>query len=422
MKNRIIFIDILAASMLFIGCSENDVFMSEPNSQHEIKIEANIHQEHVSRVNDTGFAIGDAIGVYMVDYKQGKPCALANSGNHADNVKFTYGQNGWSSDTHLYWTDDKTSVDAYSYYPFMESVADVTSIPFVIEHRQDTDATERQLGGYEKSDFLWAKVQGAQPLTPINLYHRHLMAGVQLSLIEGEGFNGEWASIDKAITVANTRLGSHINLQTGQVIVDDNVSPSSIIPYRNGNEWRCVVVPQAIDAHKDLVQIVIDGEVYSYTRSETTAYPAGKITKFAIKVDKREKGDYQFTLVSEAVVEWENDAVSHQAEAKAYITVHVPQAGRLKEVLDEANLNYKDITNLKLTGTINNDDFGFMLSYLTFLEALNLKEVKTVDCKIEGKKENNVIPDYAFWARDAGYVASMDGIGRRMPTLKYIVF
>lgn len=421
MKSRFIFLDILVF-LLFIGCSENDVFMSELDGRYDMKLEASIHQEHVTRVNDTGFAVGDAIGVYMVDYKNGKPCVLANSGNHADNVKFVLGQNGWSSATHLYWTDDKTSVDAYSYYPFMESVTDVTSIPFVIEHRQDTDATEHQLGGYEKSDFLWAKVIGAQPLTPINLHHQHLMAGVQLSLIEGEGFNGEWASIDKAITVANTRLSSHINLQTGQVTVDDNVSPSSIIPFRNGNDWRCVVVPQVIDAHKDLIQIVIEGEVYSYTRSETTVFPAGKISKFAIKVDKREKGDYRFTLVSESVVAWENDAVSHQAEAKAYVTVHVPQAGGLKKALDVANLNYKEITNLKLKGTINNEDFRFMLSYLTYLEALNLKDVQTVDCMIEGIKESNVIPDYAFWAQDVGYNVPHDEIGRRMPTLKYIVF
>ena len=412
MKYRVVFLGILA-SALFIGCSENEVLMSEPVNRHEMQVEANIRQEYATRVNDSGFAMGDAIGIYVVDYKDGKPCALANSGNHADNVKFTLGQDGWSSVTHLYWTDKKTAVDAYSYYPFMESVSDVTSVPFVVERRQDTGTTGELLGGYEKSDFLWAKATGAQPLSPIILRHQHLMAGIQLSLIEGEGFNGKWASLDKAVTVTNTKLSSHINLQTGVVTADETDTLTSIIPYRNGNEWRCVVVPQAVDAGKELIQIVVDGDLYSFTRSETIVYPAGKLCEFTIKVDKRETGDYQFTLVSESVVAWENDAVSHQAEAKAYITVHVPQAGGLKVALDEASLNYKDITNLKLTGAINNDDFQFMLSYLTFLEALNLKEVKIVGCLIEGQIENDVIPDYAFyeqWGEE------------RMPTLKYIVF
>lgn len=421
MRYRFIITGILVA-VLFIACSENTFHMSDPVSQKEIQVAASIDQENVTRVNDTGFAVGDNIGVYVVDYKDGNPNTLKNSGNHADNVKFTFNQNGWSSVTHLYWTDDKTSVDAYSYYPFMESVSDVNSIPFDVERRQDTDASGQDIGGYEKSDFLWAKATNARPLTTIMLHHQHLMAGVQLSLIEGEGFNGDWASLEKAVTVINTRLSSNIDLQTGQVSVNESCSPNSIIPYRNDNEWRCVVVPQTIDAYETLIQIVIGGELYSFSRPETTVYPSGKISHFAIKVDKREKGDYQFSLISESVLAWENDDISHNAEAKAYITVNVPQAGGLKTALDEADLKYKDITNLKLTGTINNEDFRFMLSYLTFLEALNLKDVKTIGCFIDGREENDVIPDNAFWAWDAGYIVPDDGIGRRMPTLKYIVF
>lgn len=419
MRYRFIFLGILA-SVLFDSCSENDHLTGGLVHRQEMQVEANIHQEYVTRANDTGFAVGDAIGVYIVDYVNGEP-TLKTNGNHADNVKFTYGQDGWSSVTRLYWTDNETPVDAYSYYPFMESVSDVESIPFAVERRQDTDATAQMLGGYEKSDFLWAKATKAQPLTSIILHHHHLMAGIQLSLVEGEGFNDEWSSLDKAVTVTNTKLGSHINLQTGQVTVDDTDSPNSIIPYHHDNEWRCVVVPQAVDADKELIQIVINGDLYSFTRSETTVYQAGKISKFTIKVDKREKGDYQFTLISESVVAWENDDISHQAESKAYITVNVPQPGGLKTALDEAKLKYEDIINLKLTGTVNNEDFKFMLSYLTFLEALNLKEVKTVNCWIEDQEEDDVIPDNAFWAQDAGSVVPLDGIGRRMPTLKYIV-
>ncbi len=414
MRYRFDFLGILT-SVLLVGCAEDDVFTGKPIDQQELQIDASIQQEYLSRVNDNGFTQGDAIGVYVVDYENGNPCALKTDGNHADNVKFTFGDTGWSSATHLYWTDDKTSVDAYSYYPFMESIADVESIPFAVEHRQDTEATAQKPGGYEESDFLWAKASGAHPLAPIILHHQHLMAGIQVSLIEGEGFNGEWSSLDKAVTVTNTKLGAHINLQTGVVTVDETDTQGTIIPYNRGNEWRCVVVPQTVEAAKDLIQIVIDGDLYELLRSESTTYQAGKISKFAIKVDKREKGDYQFTLVSESVVAWENDEISHKAEAKAYITVNVPQAGGLQASLDAAELRCEEITNLKLTGRINQKDFEFMLSNLTFLEALNLKDVKIVDCYFDGEREDNVIPDHAFWR----YPYTLGNI---MPTLKYIVF
>lgn len=415
MRYRFDFLGILT-TVLLVGCAEDDVFTSKPIDRQELQIDASIQQEYLSRVNDNGFTQGDAIGVYVVDYENGNPCALKTGGNHADNVKFTFGDAGWSSATHLYWTDDKTSVDAYSYYPFMESIADVESIPFAVEHRQDTEATAQKPGGYEESDFLWAKASGAHPLAPIILHHQHLMAGIQVSLIEGEGFNDEWSSLDKAVTITNTKLGAHINLQTGVVTVDETDTQGTIIPYNRGNEWRCVVVPQTVEATKDLIQIVIDGDLYGLTRSEATTYQAGKISKFAIKVDKREKGDYQFTLVSESVVAWENDAISHKAETKAYITVNVPQAGGLQAVLDAAELRCEEITNLKLTGRINQEDFKFMLSNFKFLEALNLKDVKIVDCYINGEREDNVIPDYAFWG-ESQYPSP-----NRMPTLKYIVF
>lgn len=411
MRYRFDFLGILT-SVLLVGCAEDDVFTGKPIDQQELQIDASIQQEYLSRVNDNGFTQGDAIGVYVVDYENGNPCALKTDGNHADNVKFTFGDTGWSSATHLYWTDDKTSVDAYSYYPFMESIADVESIPFAVEHRQDTEATAQAPGGYEKSDFLWAKASAAQPLSPIVLHHQHLMAGIQVSLIEGEGFNGEWSSLDKAVTITNTKLSSHINLYTGVVTVDETDALGTVIPYNRGNEWRCVVVPQTVDASEDLIQIVIDGDLYGLTRSEATTYQAGKISKFAIKVDKREKGDYQFTLVSESVVAWENDAISHKAEAKAYITVNVPQAGGLQAVLDAAELRCEEITNLKLTGTINQGDFRCIPLNFKFLEALNLKDVKIVDCYVNGERGDNVIPDDAF-DRLSSY---------KMPTLKYIVF
>ena len=405
----------ILAIVLCNGCSNTESTMGELAGRQEINVKANINQEHVTRVNDNGFANGDAIGVYIVDFKNNKPSNLLNSGNHADNVKFTLSDNGWTSVTQLYWTDNETSVDAYGYYPFMESVQNVTSIPFAVDHRQDKEGDGQILGGYEKSDFLWAKSSAVNPLSEINLLHQHLMAGFQLTLLEGDGFNGEWASLDKAVTVVNTKLSSFIDLSTGTVTVDDSVSPESVIPYKNGSDWRCVLVPQTISSQKELIQIVVDGNLYNFSRPEPTVYQGGKITKFAIKVDKRETGDYQFTLVSESLVAWENDAVSHKAEAKAYITVNVPSAGGLKNAIDKANLKYEDISNLKLTGTINNSDFEFMLSNLSFLQALNLKDVKTVNCKvgskngIGGRYENDVIPDYAFWKSS------------RMPSLKYIV-
>lgn len=390
-----------------MGCSVSELFQDDASVRSEMYISANINQQYVTRVGDAGFTLGDAIGVYVADYKNGYPSKLQNSGNHADNIKFTLNHDGWSSETQLYWSDDKTQVDAYSYYPFVESVNNVLSLPFQVEHRQDKETDGNSLGGYEKSDFLWAKAEGVKPLSNIFLQHRHLMSCVVVTLVKGEGFNTEWASLEKSVVITNTRLSSKINLQQGQVEVDNNSSPTDIIPHNNGNEWRCVVIPQSIASGTEFIQIVVDGNLYAFKCHRTTSLIPGKINQFVIKVNKRVTGDYDFALVSESVEAWRDDDSSYKAEARAYITINVETAGSLKQCIDDANLKYDQITNLKLTGKINGLDFSFIRKSLPFLEAINMKDITVSMSPVDGKNENDVIPDEAFY---------------KMATLKYIVF
>lgn len=406
----------LAVSALMLsGCYESDTLLDTDGlSSKRINISSEIEQVNVTRVNDGGFVDGDAIGVYVADYDGDKPSVLQSAGNHADNVKFMFNgtSNAWESNATIYWTDNTTLVDAYGYYPFVSRIENVEAHPFSVSHHQETEATEENLGGYEASDFLWAKAEGVSPGNTIFLSHRHIMSSVQLSLIEGDGFDGDWAQLDKAVAVENTVNDCSIDLRRGVVTVADGVEPIPIIPMRHNNDYRCVVVPQTVAENTALIKITIDGETYNFARQEETTYQSGKLHKFGIKVDRRIKGDYEFTLVSEAVTAWENDPVSHDGESRSYITVNVPVAGGLKQAIDKAGLNYESIRNLKITGTINGDDFSF-LKNIKILEAINLKEVKTVDCLVvtnndEYAVSDDAIPNSAFGGMKLKYIVFPD--------------
>lgn len=390
----------------------------------EMTLMCSISQEYLTRANDGGFADGDAIGVYVVDYHGDQAGELQAHGNHADNVKFAFdaSTHAWKGSGKIYWNDNHTPIDAYSYYPYVREVAEVKALPFTVQHRQDRTPEGSTLTGYEASDFLWAKDVKVTPMTPIDLTHRHIMASVQLSLIEGEGFAPEeWAAAGKAVTVTNTRTEGTVDLTQGIAVVDSQAEQVSIVPYCSGNDWRCIVLPQAMAPGATLLEITVDGELYQFARPESVVYQPGKLHKFAIKVDKREKGDYQFTLVSEAITAWENDPVSHGAESRSYITVHVPSAGGLQEAVDKAGLKYDKVLNLKITGELTDDDFAFMVRELTYLEALNLKEAKTVNCTINEEKEDDVLPDYAF-CNPEYEISGADPNKTRMIYLKYVVF
>lgn len=365
---------------IFAGCTEHDDYTTEGVFK-PIELSCDIFQRPATRATDAGFAPGDAIGLYLVDYQGGAPQTLTAHGNHANNVKFTFDGTRWEGSSTLYWTSNQ-SADAYSYYPYRASVDNVTSISHVVQHRQDKLIDDGKMSGYEASDFLWAKAQMVQSGSIIQLNHKHLMAAIQVSLIEGEGFEeGEWASIEKAVSVCNTYLGSTINLQTGEISVDAESDCASIVPCQNGGDWRCIVVPQSIEASKTLIEISMAGEKYTFSRKEMTTYQSGKMHKYALKVDKPlPNGIYKISLISESITAWECMDMSVKSDTREYITINLPhnnlgyKNNMLQTKIDSMGLDYNAIVNLKVNGYLNYRDFNFIKNNLKNLEAINLQD------------------------------------------------
>ena len=113
---------------------EFDLPENVPDDVMPISISSEINQVYTRRVDDGGFADGDAIGIYIVNYKDDQPGTLTPNTNHADNVKYTFDADSyrWNADRTIYWKDKVTPVDAYGYYPYREDIADVKAMPFTV--------------------------------------------------------------------------------------------------------------------------------------------------------------------------------------------------------------------------------------------------------------------------------------------------
>lgn len=111
---------ILGAALL-TGCHD-DFFDSSGrvDSGDRIELSGEIDQLAVTRVNDNGFADGDVMGVYIVDYDGNTPGTLKADGNRGDNVRHTYDEANakWNSAYDLFWKDKRTHIDVYGYYPY----------------------------------------------------------------------------------------------------------------------------------------------------------------------------------------------------------------------------------------------------------------------------------------------------------------
>lgn len=380
------------SAMLFAGCM-TDVEVGVPQQEIAtdgliaINISSSIDQVSTTRVNDNGFCDGDAIGIYVVNYEDGESGALQQSGNQVDNVKYVYDEpnNNWIADKDVYYRDNYTPVDIIGYYPYAKP-SSVTAYPFEVSKDQSTVAANGALGGYEASDFLWAKAANITPTASrVNLKFQHCMSGVQVTLVEGSGWSdGEWDRVEKAVLVVNTKRKSTIDLATGAITAVGDVLATGIVPYSGDDNYRAVVVPQSVTAGTALLSLTVDGIPYGYKYKVDGAYSdfeylSGKLHKFSVKVSKKSQGNVEFEELGMSITAWENDNTSHDAQAREYIIVNVPEANTKESALAlaiaEAGYKYADIKNMKVTGYINNLDFVFMKNKMTKLQSLNLKEV-----------------------------------------------
>ena len=398
-----------------VSCSFNEAGFEpqvEESGRKPIVISGSISQEYATRANDSGFCNGDVVGVYVVDYDGETPGVLQNEGNRADNLRFTFDEAAykWIPAYEIYWKDKKTHIDLYGYYPW-GSPEDVENYTFEVEKDQRREAANGQLGGYEASDFLWGKSENNAPTAEvIRLGFNHKMASARITLAKGLGFDdAEWAAAQKQVIVLNTARKSSINLKTGVVTASDEIPSTGIIPYKDGDDYRAIVVPQTIPADTKILSITVDGESYFLDKSEDFIFYPSKQHNFTVTVNKRAAGGgLEFVLTSESITVWENDPVSHDAIAREYVVINVPEAGSLDKCIEEAGKDLTKVRNLKITGQINSKDFAVMKYKMTRLSALNMREVAIVageaggyegsyntDHWYEANREN-MIPGFAF--------------------------
>ena len=381
MRRNILFAGLL---ILFASCAREQLTPTDHITGEEltpISLSGHINQEYVTRAGQDGFADGDKIGTYIVDYVDGAPGELLLQGNRADNLCYTYNEpsNRWVPSYDVYFKDNKTPVDIYAYYPAARPES-IKEYAFEVQKDQSTEANGSTLSGYEQSDFLWAKTENktaADKLIWLDFTHR--MAGLRVSLIEGKGFEeGEWASLRKDILIQSTVRNATIDLSTGTVSPAGEAPGTGIIPNREGEDFRAVVVPQTVSAGKKIITATVGGYAYDLVKDQDMVYVPGKQHNFTLSVNKRAAGSYEFTLSGESITVWENDRSSHDGIAREYVVINVETPGTLDACIAAKGLEVSKVRNLKVTGKITARDFAVMRRLMTSLSALNLKEVKIV--------------------------------------------
>lgn len=262
------------ALFLFVNCEK------ESNPQ---KMVFRGEVEGQTKVSDTGFEDGDEIGIFVVDYSGASAGTLSATLNHATNVKHTYtsSADSWnpSAGAEIYWNDAATEVDVYGYYPY-SAVSSVSAHQFSVKRNQSS------ADNYFLSDFLWGNVTSVSPGTnPVLITFAHKLSRVVITLQAGDGFSSEeFASATKSLVIPSVKQLADVNLSTGVATANASALTDTITPYRNGNVFTAIVVPQTVTSASTFVKVNINGVDYYYSANITLA--AGMQYNITLDVSK----------------------------------------------------------------------------------------------------------------------------------------
>ena len=387
MKTKKIFLfgAIVAATALAFGCRMDEGFEVPVEEMVPISMRGDINQLAVTRASDNGFATGDQVGIWAVNFAdEDTPGTLTLKDNQATNVRFTFdGSSTWTPDYDIYYKDKNTKVDIYGIYPYTSAISSIEAQPFEVQEDQSTISAHGAMGGYEASDFLWAKREAVTPSpSTVQLLFQHKMSCVVVTLEKGTGFaDGEFEALSQSVLINNVKRSALINLATGEVTATGAVSARSTVPAAYENGFRAIVVPQTVSSSCSLFSITLGGTAYTYSEGSAFTYVAGKQHNFAVTVDKKADGGYNVT-VQTTISAWTNDNSSHAFVAKEYVVVNVETPGTLGETLTAAGKNPDAIKYIKVLGTVNADDFYYMRDHMAVLQGVNMQETKVVEGKI----------------------------------------
>lgn len=296
---------LLSCVVLLAGCSKDSSGIlpdtpDGPTPQEPTKLEIKISASIIESLpTDRGFESGDCIGLYVVDYAGAEPGALASSGNHVDNMRFT--NNGaWVPDHPIYWSDETTHADLYLYYPYAGAVS-AAAYPFSVR------ADQSAIAAYKASDFMTGKAANIAPTAgAVDIAVSHAMSRITVNLLPGAGFTAQsLASAAVSVKINGVKCSSTIDLATG--VVTPEGEATAVTALHDDGRYKAIIVPQTVD-EGDLITVNVDGQDFSITTAFT--FEGGKSHDFNVTIAKTSGS------VDVSINPWDDDGTEYGGTAQ----------------------------------------------------------------------------------------------------------
>ena len=275
MKKSILIL--VVATLLVSSCSQVDgISIPETEFMH-----ISAFHPALTRATVNGFESGDEIGVFVTDYIDDVAAPLQISGNWANNVIATYDGAAWSTDKKIFWSENK--MDVYGYYPYMNPIS-IDEQPFAVALDQSTESTDTELGGYEASDFLWAKATSVSKTNEtVDLEFKHCCSKLIVKLIKGKDYMGDFPT-NASLYIHNVVHTATIDFTTGTVVKDIFGEPTTIKARKVADDtYEAIIIPQRVTSRRPFIELIA-GKV-SYLLEDIFYFKAGVQHTISLTID-----------------------------------------------------------------------------------------------------------------------------------------
>ena len=275
MKNNILILAV--ATLLMASCSKDDNFTTVEEGLMQITA---LHPAS-TRATATDFENGDKIGLYVTDYADDVASPLQISGNWANNVATTYNGTAWNTAQKIFWSDNK--MDVYGYYPYMNPTS-IDEHPFSVALDQSIEGENGELGGYEASDFLWAKATAVtKEDETVALEFKHRCSKLIVKLIKGADYKGDFPT-SASLYIHNVVPTATIDFTTGAVVKDVFGEPTTIKARKVADDtYEAIIVPQRVTSRRPFIELIA-GNI-SYLVEDTFYFRSGKCHTISLTIN-----------------------------------------------------------------------------------------------------------------------------------------
>lgn len=261
-KNLFIMAGAMIAALSLGACSNEDdahgVDLSKPISL-SFQPAAVMTKATVGVATNASFEKDDKVGVYV-----------DNAGY--ENVCFTNTNNvNWTASQTMYWPDASTYT-IRAYYPYMETVSNVVTLP----------ADQSSEAAFTAADRMWVGVPQSATNSPISLTLQHMMSLLKLDITDGEGMSLDAIRQMKPAILGTMPATGTWDLMTGEITfpAEDGSSVKNIEPFLEDNgtslTYYALVMPGTkFEYGKKFFSLTDGGTTYSYTLNIEGGFTAG---------------------------------------------------------------------------------------------------------------------------------------------------